>query len=257
MTTFTAPPDQTGLVLNFGDILDVNSGGTATDTTINALGTVNVNGGTATDTTIVTRSGRLFVDHGGIANGTIINGGMEDVGRSGGTANDTIINDGRLFVLNGGTANDTIVNRFGIEHVAGVSNNTTINGGVESVDDGLANNVIFAGSKSILELARPAGLRGTISDWHVGDVIDFLHTSVTSVHENGTNTALIIDYSTKNGLDHIDGTATYLLVGQQADTEFKLVSDGRGGTDLILTPIVGVQHHEAAIHFGPGPHFFF
>jgi autotransporter passenger strand-loop-strand repeat protein len=180
MTTFTAPPDQTGLVLNFGDILDVNSGGTATDTTINFLGTVNVNGGTATDTTI-TRSGRLFVDHGGMANDTIIKGGMEDVGRSG-TANDTIIHDGRLF--DHGIANDTIIDRFGIEHVEGVSNNTTINGGVESVDAfGLANNVIFAGSKSVLELARPSGLGGTISDWHVGDVIDFLHTSVTSVHE--------------------------------------------------------------------------
>jgi hypothetical protein len=38
-------------------------------------------------------------------------------------------------------------------------------------------------------------------------------------------------------------------------TEFELKSDGHGGTDLTLVYVVGVQHHEAAIHFGPGPHF--
>jgi autotransporter passenger strand-loop-strand repeat protein len=53
MTTFTAPPDRTGLVLNFGDILNVESGGTATGTTINERGTENVlSGGRAADTMI-------------------------------------------------------------------------------------------------------------------------------------------------------------------------------------------------------------
>ena len=52
MTAYRAPPDQTGLVLNTGDNLNIGIGGTATDTTIN-VGIVEVGpGGTATDTTI-------------------------------------------------------------------------------------------------------------------------------------------------------------------------------------------------------------
>ena len=265
MTTFTAPPDQTDLVLNIGDILDVNSGGTATGTTISFGGIENVNGGgTATDTTIkalgienvreggtatdtsISRGGTENVDPGGIANGTIINGGTENVSR-GGTATGTIINDGHEFVS--GIANGTIINQFGFEHVRGISNNTTINnGGVEHVDAfGTANNVIFAGSRSVLELANPSGLKGTISDWHVSDVIDFLNTSVTSVHENETETTLTVNYVGRNGHNQI---ATYSLVGQQANTAFELHSDGRGGTDLILTPITGVQPlHSEAGHF--------
>ena len=70
---------------------------------------------------------------------------------------------------------------------------------------------------------------------------------MTGFHKTGD--VLIVTYGNQ--------TASYLLAGQQADTEFKLQSDGHGGTDLILTPIVGVPHLEAAIHFGPGPHLHF
>jgi autotransporter passenger strand-loop-strand repeat protein len=45
MTIFTAPPNQNGLVLDSGDDLEVNNGGTATDTTVNADGTENVRAG--------------------------------------------------------------------------------------------------------------------------------------------------------------------------------------------------------------------
>jgi autotransporter passenger strand-loop-strand repeat protein len=97
MTTFTAPPDQTGLVLN-GDNLDIGMGGTATDTTIN-VGSVDVGpGGTATDTTI-NAGGQEHLE--GIV---LVNPfGFETFYL--GTATDTTINrGGTLDVLPGGDA---------------------------------------------------------------------------------------------------------------------------------------------------------
>jgi hypothetical protein len=73
----------------------------------------------------------------------------------------------------------------------------------------------------------PSSLIGTIRNWHVGDVIDFLKNAPTSVQENAAHTTLTVTYG-------FNETASYSLAGQQANTEFKLQSDGQGGTELIL-----------------------
>lgn len=166
-----------------------------------------------------------------------------------GLAYNTVINQGAVLNVGpGGTAIATTINVGGLEIVT--------NGGTDKT-------VIFAGSNSLLDLAKPTGLTGTIIDWHVGDIIDLLHTAVTSVREDSAHTTLTVTYGTNQ-------TAIYMLAGQQADTQFRLQSDGNGGTDLgliytfglqpihetaghlldlILTPILGVQPlHEAAGH---------
>ena len=193
---------------------------------------------------------------GSVSNGTIIDSGDEIVTR-GGTSNGTIINQFGVETLeDGGNSNSTIVNG-GRETVErhGAANGTTIEqSGVEHVNPGgTANNVIFGGPDAVLELGQPSGLKGSVSDWQVGDVIDFQNTSVTSVQENDAHTTLTVHYATRLHPE----TATYSLLNQQANTAFALRPDGEGGTELILTPIVGVAQHEAAIHFGPGPHFSF
>ena len=248
MTIFTAPPDQSGLNLGFGDILNIDEGGEATGTTIRTFGVENVNeGGTSIDTTIK-RGGVEHVFKGGVANGTILDGGNQEV-HSGGVANGTIINDGREFVDSRGTANNTTINQHGQEYVEGRSNNTTIHGGELDVLRGSVDNVTFDGPGSLLTLLVPSHLTGAISNWSVGDVVDFRNRQVFDVVENDAHTTVTISYG-----DH--ETVTYSLVNQQANTAFELRSDHRGGTELILTPVVDVPHHEAAIHFGPGPHFF-
>ena len=293
MTTYTAPPDETDLILNRGDILNVNEGGAATGTTINlggveivhkgtdtgttinTLGRENVEGGTSTDAAI-NRGGRLDVEHQGIANGTIIHGGTEFIIGLGSVSNGTIIDGGHELVTRGAASNGTIIDRFGVEILddGGNSNGTIVNrGGEETVErsgtangttiaqsgvehvnpGGTANNVIFGGPDAVLQLGQPSGLKGSVSDWQVGDVIDFKNTSVTSAQEDDAHSTLTVHYAAGNLVQ----TATYTLVNQQADTAFELRSDRHGGTELILTPIVGVDHHEAAIHFGPGPHFSF
>jgi autotransporter passenger strand-loop-strand repeat protein len=249
MTTFTAPPNKSHLMLNDGDILNVNSGGVAKDTTINNGGVENVNKGGDAMLTTINRGGVENVFAGGTAVETIINkGGVENVNGSG-VAFDTTINNGGVENVNDGMAFDTIINKGGVENVnGGVTLDTMINnGGVENVlSGGTAFDVAFSGPHATLNLATPLGLKGFVANWHVGDVIDFLKTDVTSVQQTGNR--LTVTYDDNK-------TATYELSHQQHHTEFQLQPDGHGGTNLILVHAGGVQQHEAAsqIHFGPGP----
>ena len=259
MTSYTAPPDKTNLVLERGDVLRVHNGGTATGTTIDvggrafvdgrttvdtlikALGVEDVGRGGVADDTTIKRGGVENIAFGGVANHTIVDGGTFNVS---GTSNGAIISDGSEWVH--GTSNDTIVNRFGVEYVQrGVANNTTINGGLEEVYGGVAHNVIFEGSRSRLDLSYPMSLKGTITDWSVGDVIHFSNrTHITSVHENAADTTVTVNYFDE---DFGNRTVTYSLVGQQANTKIEVRHDAHGGADLVLVPVTGVQalpHHE-------------
>jgi hypothetical protein len=85
------------------------------------------------------------------------------------------------------------------------------------------------------------GLKGTVTNWHVGDVIDFLNTNVTSVQQKGNKLTVTFDGNQE---------ATYKLSHQEHNTEFQLRPDGHGGTNLTLVHIVGVghAHHEVAGH---------
>lgn len=209
MTTYTAPPDRSGLVLNSGDILNVNAGGRSNFTTVNNGGIENVYGDSHATT----------VDHGGVQN---------------------------VF----GRSVETEIDKGGVENVqsGGLAVRTYIDGGVEHVlSGGTAENVIFQGSNSTLELATPTGLKGAIINWRVGDVIDLQNTAVTGLDVSPGS--LKVSYGGQS--------VSYALGNEQPGTFIHAVSDGHGGTDLVMTPIVGAQHHEAAIHFGPGPHFFF
>jgi autotransporter passenger strand-loop-strand repeat protein len=232
MTMFTAPPDQTDLVLNTFDILNVFKGGMATGTIINQNAVENVYSGGTALFTIVNGSSVLNILGKGI--GTTIDGGNENVA-GGGTVIDTTINKGGSELLNAGTTSiGTIINEAGVQSVLGTAKGTIINGGLENVfSGGIADGVIFAGHHSTLALAMPSELTGIIRNWHVGDVIDFLNTKVTGVNEVANK--VTVSYG-----DH--QTASYLLAGQQANTHFALQSDNHGGTDLVLTSGVGVHH---------------
>lgn len=288
MTTFNAPPDQVGLILNDRDTLNVNSGGTASNTRINFGGVEYVHSGGVADHTTIDNTGHLRVLNGGVSNDTTVGdrslefvgdgdvsnhttvdrGGIEGV-VDGGVSNDAIIHRGGRENLAGGVSNNTRLDAGGLESVSqdGVANHTTIGdhadlnvqnggvandtvidrGGVETVHGGgQANNVTFAG-KSILVLASPSELTGTVADWRIGDAIDLLNTKVTSVHETGGK--LTVNYGQGQEV-------TYTLDAQQAHTHVAFRSDGHGGTELVLTPVVGLQNHEAAIHFGPGHSLF-
>jgi hypothetical protein len=71
MTVYTAPPNQNGLVLGDGDVLHVNTGGTATNTLAERGSEVDVEGGTAVNTTL---DGAEEIVASGIANGVTFEG---------------------------------------------------------------------------------------------------------------------------------------------------------------------------------------
>ena len=76
-----------------------------------------------------------------------------------------------------------------------------------------------------------------MNNWHVGDVIDFVNTTGLTLYQ-ASGTLLV---ETSGGAGYY-----YFSKGQEANTAFKLVSDGHGGTDLVMTPPVGVAdagHH--------------
>ena len=281
MTTYTAPPTQTHLVLNGGDTLNVEVDGLAYGTLINQgavlnvgsggtdIGTTNNGGneyvfGTSIDMTI-NFGGLVFVEAGATI-GTTINAGGTEYDQGGASIGTTINSGGSQYVQNGSTAtNATIDGAFAIQYVdggtsiattikagglewvrnGGTANNTIIqDGGVEHVfSSGTANTVIFAGSDSLLQLDNPSGLTGTIIDWNVGDKIDFLNTMVTGVNETGNT--LTVTYG-----DH--QTASYSLAGKQANAHFALQDDGQGGTNLTLalstlSSLAAIQNAHLAI----------
>jgi autotransporter passenger strand-loop-strand repeat protein len=176
VTIYSAPPDQTGIVLNNGDILNVGlfvkqNKATATSTTVNNKGTLRVGrSGTSQQATINT-GGVEFVTDGGVDNNSTIEGGTvqiqspEFTDRHSG-ANNMTVNDGSLFVgsfsyangttLNGGqmfvelaaTANNLTVNN-GVLRVQGKTEQTVINGGTVEVEGGSLGDTTINGGKLV------------------------------------------------------------------------------------------------------------
>ena len=127
MTNYTAPPDQTGLVLQSLDcLLNVFGGGTATGTILNENSVANVNPGGKGFFTIV-NGGVLNVLDTGI--GTTINSGNENVAGNGATVTNTTINGGGELLNAGTTAIGTIINAGGGQQVLGMAIGTIINEG--------------------------------------------------------------------------------------------------------------------------------
>ena len=111
MTTYNAPPNVTGLVLNIGDILNVYSGGTSTGAMIN--------GGTE------------YVDGGGTDIGaTINNGGTQEVTDLSTSTSATINSGGLLDVDTGSTATSATINSGGLLYVEGGGTGATANGAI-------------------------------------------------------------------------------------------------------------------------------
>ena len=117
----------TNTTINFTGVQDVNSGGSATSTTLNG-GTQIVNsGGSVTSTTI--NAGTQFVDSGGSATSTTVNSSGTQMIFSGGSVTDTTVYSyGDQRVNTGGSATSTTINSGGRQHVygGGSAMNTTI-----------------------------------------------------------------------------------------------------------------------------------
>lgn len=225
-------------IVNSGGIQHVVLSGTAISTTVQAGGFQQVNSGdvqnsqvngslqvlatgSSTDT-VVFAGGNEYVGAGGTANGTTVNAGGLQYIDVGGSATATNVNGGFVFVA--GTASGAIVNS-GEFDVAGSASDTHLAGGTGYIyAGGVQIGVDFAGAASKLYLESASGLTGTVSNFEVGDIIDFRNLLVSSYSFDGANLTLNTE----------SGSFSYLFSGVQANTEINVASDGQGGTEISL-----------------------
>jgi autotransporter passenger strand-loop-strand repeat protein len=259
-TTFTAPPNQDGLTLSNGDILNVNSNGRGIATTINAGGIENVNNGGQASSTQINAQGILNINNGGQALSTSMSGGILNVAAGGlshftlsgdnsteNVSGHSVLSDINLDssipnssatqnVLPGGMTAGTIIEDDGSQHVSGTAFDTQINatgedqpGGLEVVDGGTALSVFFFGGGSLL-LNAPSDLEGAITARLGGsgtqNAMIVINEAVTSSSEN--HGLLTLNYG-----DH--QSTTYLVEGASASVD----------SDAIQTTIM--------LHIDPQP----
>lgn len=190
-----------------GGYLQVRTGGVATDTVIVAGGSAYVGSGGSTSNTIIETGGLEYVDFGGAATGATISGGFQFVA---GTVTGTTVNSGEMDVGAGGLARDTLLSG-GSAHVYAL---------------GTLHGVDFAGQSATVYVDDPSGLSGRITNFEIGDTIDFLNTSFVSYHLGPSTLTLV---------SSIGASYSYLLAAPQAGTELTLASDGHGGTSVSLS----------------------
>jgi autotransporter passenger strand-loop-strand repeat protein len=183
-----------------GGTVDVLAGGTAAAVTDEGLVQVGT-GGLASG--VIVAGGSLGVASGGIASGSIIDDGGQQIVSAGGSAVGTLINDGMETVF--GTASGTVAAGFiGSQYVSsgGVAVSTMLSdGGAQVVESGGSavgtvvshgNEIVFGGIATGIDMvsATSGGAAASLSlyagsavlaagDTANGDVIDFTGTSAT------------------------------------------------------------------------------
>jgi len=234
----------TGTTINSGCQQTVYAGGSASSTMV-AGGSQSVYG--SADQTEIGAGGLQYI-HGSATNTTVDAGGAQNIYSEGtaagttlnaggnqvdwGMAADTTINGGNQYVW--GTAAHTMINA-GIQFVeagGSASDSTIESGGTEYVfAGGTANGVTFGGANAILALAQGSNFTGTIAGFQSGDTIDlggiqFGDSTTLGYSENSDHSGGSLTVS--------DGThaVALALLGQYMASSFVLSSDGHGGVSL-------------------------
>jgi len=128
------------------------------------LGMNIISGGTANNIT-VNSGGNMYISSGGTANNTTVNSRGYMYISSGGTANSTTINDGYMNIFSGGTANSTTVRGYMYISSGGTANSTTINDGYMNISSG----GVHRGSLQIESGATVSAHKGAKIDFNVAD----------------------------------------------------------------------------------------
>ena len=211
--------------------------------TINDGGVIHVINGEVYGAT-VNYGGRELVSGGTSTNADIHDGGLEVV-ENGGSSTGTTISDGGREDVRGRTSADTTIHYGGLEVVynGGIATSTTIANGVETVrEGGEADAITFEGSHGTLESDQSRGIR----EWNREQLACRGRHRLRA--HNGVDD---LPGQRHGACGNFGGDYYYFSKGQQANTALKLVPDGHGGTDLVLTPpVVGVAdagHHHPFI----------
>jgi autotransporter passenger strand-loop-strand repeat protein len=232
----------TGL-MQYSGYINVDQGGTITNTTINGDITYVSGGGTANNTTILA-GGSMTVIGGGVANGTVLNGGTEWI-RSGAVSNGTTVNNGGIeYVFAGGVSNNLTLNTGGSATMLGTVNGATINAGA-SIDatDGATvtgaivdNGTLTFGLSGTTSFAANLTGTGTLAVQGTGKlvVVNALNNVAVTIGnsssleiESASNASIVFGYQSTLKLDDSQGftgalaaTPGYLDVIDLGDVSF-------------------------------------
>jgi autotransporter passenger strand-loop-strand repeat protein len=226
----TAPTTLTGIVLNSGDSLIADNGGSAIDTTVSSGASIGVG------------------DHsgGGVASGTILDG-MEGI-NGGKDVSATIESGGDQTVASGGTAIDAVVFNGGLQGVAAdsVASGTTLSGGFMALEAGgsASNTIIDNGG---LEDVPSLDFGATVNNGGTQAIGGGVATGAT-VNNGGTQIvaggfpligSAVSTTIGSGGLEVVQsgGLAvnTMLLSGGTIDVQFPLLPYVTGGTANLET----------------------
>jgi antigen 43 len=275
MTTYTAPPDQLNLSLGAADTLTVNVNGTAVDTTVNG-GTLTVDGGAAVDTTV--NSGTVALNAGTTADTTVQNDGIVDI--HGGTAVNTTVQHGGTVDVTAGTATNTTVSDGGtLDVLGGTAVDLTLDGNSGSVvvnsPANLAGTITFDRGGNYTIQFESVVTNATFNGHTLTLTYGNDQTAVYDLKVTGSGFVEPLLLPLGNGTTQLEFIATTppsppsssgVLGAQPSPSESgqshneppPLLGIHHGEPiyhSSVGVQLVGVQHHEAAIHFGPGPHF--
>ncbi|HVW50434.1 MAG TPA: autotransporter domain-containing protein [Trinickia sp.] len=241
---YTCPPSCTGLTLNSGT-QSINSGGTASGTTLNntaqqgvfaggvaSATTVNsaggqfVLGGTAVDTT-VNDNGFQEVDSGSASVVTINPGGAQYV--FGGAVSNTIVNGG-YQEIDAGTVTGTVISNGGDQHVnGGAAAQTTIYDGLQVIDGGTATDTVVSGGTAEQDIFAGSAVNTTVNGgaqyvFSGGAAVDsvVLGSGVQSIFAGGVASNTSVS-SGGTQLVSSGGTASATILGNAGN---QLVSNG-------------------------------
>jgi len=159
---------------------------------------------------------------GGVASGTIINAGTEQVLAGGSAVGATVSAGGFLVISSGGTVN-----------------RATIAGATMEIQSGAlagANPITYAGGGALI-LDASANFGGMIADFTEGDFLDLKDIAFGS----STSMSFVEAGSNLSGtLTVTDGshTAHLTLVGSYTPGQFTSASDGHGGTVVTDPPLL-------------------
>ena len=254
-----------GAILTLDDGTTVTGGGTGT-LTINSANTLDIEAGANGLVHGATLDGVNVTDHGALDLGDVTSGAFLSLDdgttvSGGGTGTLTIGSGDTLEIDQGGaTLDDVSVSNSGTIQVGSavtddptltLDGSTSITGGKLTVESGntltlndasIHNTAItLAGSGDTLKLDSSSTIDGTstISGLSSGDTIDF--TGITSIEDpslsyNSGTGVLTLNYVNNEQAEHQSIT----LSGAYTQSDFVLVGDQNGGTDVLFQPTASV-----------------
>jgi autotransporter passenger strand-loop-strand repeat protein len=227
----------------------VESAGTASGTQVSNGGTeLIVHGGTARGTAVA--DGGFVIDSGGVVLSATVSGVATSgtlVLSAGGTASGAVLRrNGVEIVASGGVDRATLISKGALEVISagGSTSGSVISGGTEELGAGaiVGGTITFGTGSGVLRIDSTVMPGNTIQGLAPGDTIDLAGVSYVSggtvkvtsssrvlqIVENGTTYKLNLSSSSRNSSYH-----------------YALVSDGHGGTEVVVT---------SATSTGPGGH---